>query len=183
MSCKTTWPSTDGKLHNSEVSVCKERSLYFNFGTSVSPLKAEFSLRSCSCTQGRGYTWQWGCTFKVTHSHPQLPTAQRWTQDQTILLEWLVASLEDQLEGSQAWRMEDITHEDAQDWADQEFWAQLLDLEHEYVDILREQYTILAQAVQTTDNDCQVLDTILSLVVTFVAPTAWPLTLALPALW
>ncbi|KYO48421.1 hypothetical protein Y1Q_0022630 [Alligator mississippiensis] len=85
------------------------------------------------------------------------------------------------------WWAEDVAHEKAQDevedWADWEFWVQLLALEHEWVKALQEQNTRLAQAVQVRDDDHWVLDTVLALVVTFVPPIAWLLTLALPLPW
>ncbi|KYO36804.1 hypothetical protein Y1Q_0020849 [Alligator mississippiensis] len=70
-----------------------------------------------------------------------------------ILLQQLVVAPEDWLEDSQTWWAEDVTRDDMQDWADQEFQAQLLALEHECLGLLREQNAILTWAVQATDDD------------------------------
>ncbi|KYO40035.1 hypothetical protein Y1Q_0006569 [Alligator mississippiensis] len=71
---------------------------------------------------------------------------------------------------------EDITCKDTWDQADWEFWAQLLALE-----CSQQQNAILAWAVQATDNNHWMLNTILALPITFGPPTGRPLILALPA--
>ncbi|KYO45855.1 hypothetical protein Y1Q_0021490 [Alligator mississippiensis] len=86
------------------------------------------------------------------------------------------------------WQADDVTHEEtqdqheeAQDQVDQEFQVQLLSLEYEWMGALQGQNAILVQVVQAKNNDCQVLDTVLALVV--MVPNGWPLTLAPPAPW
>lgn len=68
-------------------------------------------------------------------------------------------------------------HEETQNHEDQKFQAELLALEHERLQLLREQNVILDWAVQAVDNNHHVLDTALALVVAFMLPTTW-----LPAL-
>ncbi|KYO28970.1 hypothetical protein Y1Q_0009797 [Alligator mississippiensis] len=76
-----------------------------------------------------------------------------------------------------------MAYENMQDRADWKLQKQLLALEREWVVVLWEQTSVLGRAVQATDNDRQVLDTVLALVVAFVPPTSWPLTLTPPAPW
>ncbi|KYO42750.1 hypothetical protein Y1Q_0016147 [Alligator mississippiensis] len=96
------------------------------------------------------------------------------------LFQQLVMVTEDWEETAEAWWVEDLTHQDrwwaediareeAQDQTDWKFWAKLLALEHEQIQVLWKQNTILGYAVQATDDNHQVLDTILGLVVSFHA--------------
>ncbi|KYO39233.1 hypothetical protein Y1Q_0004862 [Alligator mississippiensis] len=126
------------------------------------------------------HTWQRGCSLRVatTHSLGAVDALAPPEADSE-----LVAVSEDHLEGSWAWRAEDITCEDAQDWANTEFSAQLLALEHKWLDLLMEQNDMLGWTVQVMDDGHWVLDTILALAVTFLLPMAQPPTLALPAPW
>ncbi|KYO47639.1 hypothetical protein Y1Q_0019733 [Alligator mississippiensis] len=67
-------------------------------------------------------------------------------------------------------------------WVDQEFWVQLLALEHKQVKVVYEQTSVLGKAVQAMDDNSPVLDTILAMAVIIVAAAAWSPTLVLPAL-
>ncbi|KYO46231.1 hypothetical protein Y1Q_0021768 [Alligator mississippiensis] len=108
---------------------------------------------------------------------------QRWTQDYTILLDWLMMASEDQLVNTWAWWVKNMAHQDMLDQVDQEFQMQLLVLEREQVEALWKQTVVLAREMQATDDECQVLETVLALAVIFVPPTAQPQTLALPGPW
>ncbi|KYO34492.1 hypothetical protein Y1Q_0011929 [Alligator mississippiensis] len=61
---------------------------------------------------------------------------QRRTQDCTVFLNQLVMALEDHLEDTWAWWVEDVAHKDVQDRADQKFQVKLLALKNERVDTL-----------------------------------------------
>lgn len=68
-------------------------------------------------------------------------------QDCTVLLQHLVVTMQDWLEDSQTWQVEDVTHKDVWDEVDQEFSAEFLVLEREQIQLLWEQNAILGQAV------------------------------------
>ncbi|KYO29461.1 hypothetical protein Y1Q_0022703 [Alligator mississippiensis] len=70
------------------------------------------------------------------------------------------------------------------------FRVRLLALEERHFTLLEkvleaqeQQAAMVARAVEAIEEDCQVLDTILSLGVSFVLPTTQSLVLALPAPW
>ncbi|KYO33860.1 hypothetical protein Y1Q_0024489 [Alligator mississippiensis] len=76
----------------------------------------------------------------------------------------------------EAWWEENITQEiaqeDVRDQAGWEIWAKLLTLEQKQIDLVRQQVAIQAQAVEATNDNCQILDTLLGLVVMCASPTA-----------
>ncbi|KYO45868.1 hypothetical protein Y1Q_0021501 [Alligator mississippiensis] len=109
----------------------------------------------------------------------------RRTQDQTLLLDWLVMATKDQQVDMWIQWLEDMAHKDVWDlceevwdWAEQEFKLQLLALNQELMEALWEQSEVVARAVQTLDDDHQVLGTVLAMLVTFVPPAALPPTIA-----
>ncbi|KYO19085.1 hypothetical protein Y1Q_0019014 [Alligator mississippiensis] len=103
---------------------------------------------------------------------------QRHTQDRTLLLQQLVVVAKEWKEHAQAWwrrtqparRSErritqETTQEEVRDWAECKFWAKLLALERECLQVLWAQNNILGWAMETMDDDCQTLSTVLGLVV------------------
>ncbi|KYO17930.1 hypothetical protein Y1Q_0011566 [Alligator mississippiensis] len=60
---------------------------------------------------------------------------------------------ENHLADTQAWRVEDIAHEDALDCADQEFQVQFLALVRKCVEALWDQSAPVAMAVEATEDD------------------------------
>ncbi|KYO41629.1 hypothetical protein Y1Q_0006381 [Alligator mississippiensis] len=114
-------------------------------------------------------------------------------QDWTLLLDYLVTMMENQLANLQACYTQEVTHTQeramskqeraALEWdMDQEcwaFWERLSALEEGHIAILKRmlecqewQAAMVARAVDTAEEECQVLDTILALVVSFVPPTS-----------
>ncbi|KYO45019.1 hypothetical protein Y1Q_0007330 [Alligator mississippiensis] len=94
---------------------------------------------------------------------------------------------EEQVVDSWAWCMGDFAHEWEGDDCnverdsckaarDQEFRDRLLALEERHLDAQEMQAALVAWVVETKEKDCQVLDTILALVLTFM-----PLATLLPA--
>uniref|UniRef100_A0A7M4EKC2 Ubiquitin carboxyl-terminal hydrolase 12 n=1 Tax=Crocodylus porosus TaxID=8502 RepID=A0A7M4EKC2_CROPO len=124
---------------------------------------------------------------------------QKRTLDWILFLDRLVVTSEEQLVDAQwaediackdRWQLEDVAYEGAWDWrkevwdqVDWELCVQLLALEHEQVEALWEQTTVMGGAVPTMDDDHWVSDTILTLAVAFMLLASWPPTLALPAPW
>ncbi|KYO17941.1 hypothetical protein Y1Q_0011574 [Alligator mississippiensis] len=75
------------------------------------------------------------------------------------------------------WCQEDIAHETTQeawDWVESKYWAKLLALEQEHLQILKAQNNILHQAVEAKDDDRQTPDTVLGLAVLCMPDTAQP---------
>ncbi|KYO42284.1 hypothetical protein Y1Q_0022154 [Alligator mississippiensis] len=79
-----------------------------------------------------------------------------------------------------AWRMKDIICKQERDrerdlsGADQEFRDRFLALEKMHLGAQEWHVALVARAVETTEEDCWVLNTVLTLVVASVPPTALP---------
>ncbi|KYO23613.1 hypothetical protein Y1Q_0002253 [Alligator mississippiensis] len=134
---------------------------------------------------GRGTNGQPRYAFRVTASlswHPVYVLApavqfQEWTQ----LLDHLVTAAKEGPVDWPAWHVEDVVHKQEGDQVDQEFQDRLLALKEMHLQAQKRQITMVATAVEVTEEDCQVLDTILALVVIFMVPAVQPLSTAPPA--
>ncbi|KYO39482.1 hypothetical protein Y1Q_0021119 [Alligator mississippiensis] len=91
---------------------------------------------------------------------------------------WMAWQMEDNSRQDR-WQVENITHKDAWDKADWEFWVQLLVLETQHMKSLHQQASFMDRPVEAMKKDCWVLDIILALAVTFMPPAALPSAIAL----
>ncbi|KYO48320.1 hypothetical protein Y1Q_0024687 [Alligator mississippiensis] len=87
--------------------------------------------------------------------------------------------------GGAAGRLAGLVHEWEKDWerdrVDQKFWDRLLALENRHLEAQKWQAAMVARVVEAMEEDCQVLDAILALAITFLPPAAQPPTTAPPA--